>query len=116
MMRPCAQPACPAVVAKGNYCVRHARQREQRRNAGRLTAHQRGYTKRWVRYSAQRLREFPFCAICGNLAQVTDHIIPAVLEPSQFWTVDNHQSLCSNCNRRKAMAEGGALARSRPGG
>jgi 5-methylcytosine-specific restriction endonuclease McrA len=107
-MRPCGQAGCPELVTRGGYCDRHRREWDRRR---RGTAHQRGYTKRWVRYSAKRLSEFPFCAICGRLADVTDHIVPAQVAPARFWDPTNHQSLCGDCNRRKAITESGAFGR-----
>ena len=45
------------------------------------------------------------------LATVTDHIIAAAKAPELFWDKSNHQSLCDDCNKRKAIAEEGALAK-----
>jgi 5-methylcytosine-specific restriction protein A len=76
-----------------------------------MTRTGRGYTNDWLRYSQARLARFPFCAVCGHLATVTDHIQSARAYPGLFWDESNHQSLCGPCNRRKAIAEEGALGR-----
>ena len=72
----------------------------------RGTAHQRGYTKEWSKYSKQRLTENPQCVMCkakGLIvrAKVTDHIKPARYFPELFWEQSNHQSLCTQCNTAK---------------
>lgn len=49
VLRPCAEPRCPELVARGR-CAQHGRQKEQRRG----TAHQRGYT--WHEWQPFRRR------------------------------------------------------------
>jgi 5-methylcytosine-specific restriction protein A len=72
----------------------------------RRTAHQRGYTNRWHAYSQHRLRSNPICVRCGELATVTDHILPhSGQQDPLFWAPDNHQSLCKRCHDRKTALE-----------
>lgn len=85
----------------------------------RPSAHRRGYTRRWSEYSRNRLKRHPLCVgyphgVHGArfvLATVTDHIEAAAKAPQLFWAPSNHQSLCDDCNKRKAIAEEGALAK-----
>ena len=117
--RPCRKPGCPALVTTG-YCSEHkssspAALTESRRG----TAHRRGYTRRWSEYSKARLRQYPLCVgypagFHGErytAAEVTDHIIAASKRPGLFWDPANHQSLCQDCNKRKAIAEEGGFGR-----
>jgi 5-methylcytosine-specific restriction protein A len=112
-MRPCSKAGCPELVPKGGYCPRHKRERSRNYDAWRGNRHERGYGSRWERYSRARLREFPFCVLCDRLAEHTDHIVSARDEPARFWDPTNHQSLCADCNRRKAIAEEGGFGRPR---
>lgn len=105
-MRPCRTSGCPSTVTSPHaYCSRC----QQARDRQRPTRTARGYDNRWLRYSARRLQQDPFCALCGRLAEVTDHIVSARHAPQHFWDPDNHQSLCGDCNRRKAIAEEGGF-------
>jgi 5-methylcytosine-specific restriction endonuclease McrA len=44
-------------------------------------------------------------------ATVTDHIESAAAHPELFWKEENHQSLCDDCNKRKAIELEGGLGR-----
>jgi len=46
-----------------------------------------------------------------RLADVTDHVLPAATHPELFMDPTNHQSLCHDCNKRKAIAEEGGFGR-----
>jgi 5-methylcytosine-specific restriction protein A len=112
--RPCAHPGCPQLVDKG-FCEQHQKYKrietkEQRRvqDQRRGSAHERGYTSKWQRYSQWFLRQPDnvFCKLqlpgCTNLAQCVDHIQP----PSNpddllFWRPENHQAACIHCNSVK---------------
>jgi 5-methylcytosine-specific restriction enzyme A len=78
--------------------VRHAGEYDRSRG----WASERGYGWEWTKYSARRLAEEPWCAVCGRLGTVTDHIVPAREAPALFWEASNHQTLCTECNVRKA--------------
>lgn len=113
-MRFCLEVGCRNTVPRGR-CAACRRKREQRRGS----RHDRGYTAAWAAYSADRLAQHPWCvgyprgyhAGAPMLADVTDHIVSARRAPERFMDPTNHQSLCQDCNKRKAMAEEGALAR-----
>jgi len=72
----------------------------------RKTATERGYDSRWSRYSKARLQEYPECVVCGDPADVTDHIQP-VTGPDDplFWDENNHQSLCYSDHSQKTASE-----------
>jgi 5-methylcytosine-specific restriction protein A len=115
MMRCCLQPGCPVLVRSGR-CPTHTRQADQ---GTRGTAQRRGYTYRWSMYSQAWLSHHPVCgeqqdgaisSIHGSQcaaegrttpAECTDHIVP-VSAGGEFWSAENHQSLCLSCNTRKA--------------
>jgi 5-methylcytosine-specific restriction enzyme A len=105
--RPCATSGCPNLVTRGQHCPIHQAAYERARG----TRTQRGYDNRWGRYSRARLARFPFCAWCGRLADVTDHIRSARAAPELFWNKSNHQSLCAECHARKTIADEGGFAR-----
>jgi 5-methylcytosine-specific restriction protein A len=102
----------------------HTREREARRG----TAHQRGYTSRWARYSKAWLKKYPLCGMRrdGQInneyrrpeciargpvqAECVDHIRAASLGGA-FWDPANHQSLCLNCNRVKGIKYEGGFGR-----
>jgi 5-methylcytosine-specific restriction endonuclease McrA len=44
-------------------------------------------------------------------ATLTDHIEDAATHPELFWETSNHQSLCDDCNKRKAIELEGGLGR-----
>lgn len=80
------------------------------REGYRLSAAERGYTRRWHTYRNAYLRSNPLCAGClergrTTAATVVDHIIPAVDAPDLFYTASNHQSLCRSCHAVKTAAE-----------
>ena len=109
----CATSGCAQRVPRG-HCAAHSRVKDQARG----TASQRGYTARWSRYSQQRLALHPWCVGYPDgvhpertVADVTDHIQGAARRPDLFWEPTNHQSLCRDCNSRKAIAEEGGFQR-----
>lgn len=118
-MATAAVPFCPAPgcsVRCHGLCAVHRGERQRRIDARRGTRHARGYTNAWLRYSKRRLAEHPWCVgyptgvhgSIGALATCTDHIRSAATHPDLFWDPSNHQSMCADCNKRKAIAtEGG---------
>jgi len=85
----------------------------------RPSAHKRGYTRKWDEASKAYLRAHSLCVgyppnVHGErfvASGVTDHIISAAKAPERFWDPTNWQALCRDCNKRKAIAEEGALYR-----
>ena len=101
--RPCLMQGCSNLVNSG-YCDKHKRKTVENRG----TAHQRGYTSKWARYSKAFLArpENAFCKLqlscCTNIAKCVDHI-QAVTGPNDpmFWVTSNHQAACIPCNTLK---------------
>lgn len=98
-MRFCATPACRELVTHG-HCRTH--RPSQVRRFGRDP---RYGSLRWRLVSRRQLAQHPFCVRCGHVAEVTDHIVPVYRAPDRFFDPTNHQSLCAQCNREKAVAE-----------
>lgn len=101
-LRVCAQPGCPARVPSG-YCPTHAAPRRQQE-----TRFQSGgglYGRPWRRARAAFLALRPWCAACGLLATVVDHIIPHRGDRALFWDETNWQPLCETCHGRKTATE-----------
>jgi 5-methylcytosine-specific restriction endonuclease McrA len=97
-------------------CQLHRSQTNQRDDRARGNRHARGYTNDWARYSRRRLHDHPWCEgypsgvhARPTLADVTDHIVDAADRPDLFWDPTNHQSLCSDCNKRKAIDARGSI-------
>jgi 5-methylcytosine-specific restriction enzyme A len=95
----CARHGCPKLT-DGTWCEEH--QGEAARNDKRYG------TQRWRLYSQRRLATHPFCANCGLLADVTDHILAVRTHPHLFWVESNHQSLCTTCNTTKGQQDANA--------
>ena len=86
-------------------------------NENRGTAHSRGYTSEWAKYSREFRLKWPLCAHCERVDRVTaiapgdgkgqvDHIIrPPHKGHKLFWEVGNHQGLCLECHGAKTEAE-----------
>jgi len=87
-----------------------------------LSAHARGYTKRWGRASKAFRIEYPLCGMrpegqvpvmsqCflegrDTPATQTDHVIPHRGNQTLFWDrIRNWQSLCDACGGRKSRSE-----------
>lgn len=107
-MKLCSWPGCPNLVRGQTYCEQHAKQKQRNQDQRRGSAHERGYTYRWSKYSKWFLSqtENVFCKLqlpgCTNLAQCVDHVqAPNGPNDPLFWQRDNHQSSCLHCNSVK---------------
>lgn len=113
--RLCRYPGCSELVNSG-YCEKHKKNKQQEKkqeqkyyDERRGTAHQRGYTSKWYRYSKWFLRqpENQLCVLClddgcSGVAECVDHIVPpSGPDDSLFWDPDNHQPACIHCNSVK---------------
>ena len=112
--RICNYPGCNQLVDSG-YCEKHQKNRQvDRKQQARLedqrrgSAHERGYTSKWQRYSRWFLHQHEnvFCKLqlpgCTNLAECVDHIQPpASPDDPLFWKPTNHQAACIHCNSVK---------------
>lgn len=104
---PCGYPGCPELTNE-RYCEAHSKQVQQRYDKERGTAHERGYTSRWRRYSIWFLSkpENQFCKLqikgCTNISKCVDHIDPPDgPDDPRFWDPNNHQAACIHCNSVK---------------
>lgn len=106
-LRPCRVHGCKNLASNG-YCDDHKGCEQKEADTRRGTAHQRGYTYRWQKYSKQFLSraDNAFCKLqfqgCANVSQCVDHIDPPS-GPSdpRFWDSKNHQAACIHCNSVK---------------
>lgn len=111
--RPCAQPGCSDLVARG-YCTTHQRGRTEQRTAYRGTAAQQGYGYAWQQLRLRVLHDEPYCRHCladGRAVPATDvdHITPR----EQGGTDDrsNLQPLCHPHHSRKTARDDGGFGR-----
>ena len=114
-MKPCAAPACGALVRGVRYCPKHehlikvvTRQHDERRESST----QRGYSYKWQQARKGFLAKHPLCAECGGQGRIAaatdlDHIIPHKGDKDAFWTRSNWQALCHPCHSRKTATEDG---------
>lgn len=107
-------PKCGWIGPTGTKCPNCSRRYNQQRGSARA----RGYTTGWDAYSKDRLVRFPFCVgypkgvhKVPTMATCTDHILSASKYPELFNDPNNHQSMCDDCNKRKAIAEEGGFGR-----
>mgnify|MGYP001149970312 CR=1 FL=1 len=114
-MKPCAAPACGALVRGVRYCPKHehlikvvTRQHDERRESST----QRGYSYKWQQARKGFLAKHPLCAECGRQGRIAaatdlDHIIPHKGDKDAFWARSNWQALCHPCHSRKTATEDG---------
>jgi len=86
---------------------KEAKPKYQRKNA--LSAHQRGYTRKWQKVRLHKLSKNPLCEHCENKgitqhAQEVDHIKP-ISEGGDTLDLNNLQSLCRACHNIKTQAD-----------
>jgi len=85
----------------------------------RGTRTERGYDNRWLAFSKARLSQNPWCVGYPKgyhgrnrvLAQCTDHIESLRKRPDLKFAEENLQSLCFECNTRKAVELEGGFGR-----
>jgi 5-methylcytosine-specific restriction enzyme A len=122
---------CPVLVTSGRCpaCQTVYEGRRQRMlDQARGTSLERGYDAQWERVSKRHRAKYPLCgeraenAYAGwrgecheqgriTPATCTDHIIPIKDRPDLRLEPRNHQSLCANCNRIKAIRFEGGFGR-----
>ncbi len=98
---PCVHPGCPALLGRGqgSRCPAH-----QLPEKPRGTRQERGYTADWYRIVKRKIREQPWCSICGHPGSKDNpltggHIRPLVKGGTS--TEDNCQVECLHCNSSK---------------
>lgn len=105
MLRPCIEPACPALTPK-TRCPEHQRQRERQRGS----ATQRGYGVKHREARRKTLRRTPFCVRCYTTGTkenplTADHIVAKVKGGATAEA--NYQTLCRDCNSAKGSRDSG---------
>lgn len=118
-LRPCRKAGCSNLTRQG-YCEQHkCLIGEDDRRRG--TAHQRGYTSRWAKYSKWFLSQpgNQLCKLklddgCAYIAECVDHIQP-VNSPNDplFFEPTNHQPSCIHCNSVKGHRNMSEVGRGR---
>lgn len=116
----CSTQRCPRLAVTRGRCA----ECNTKHDAARPTATQRGYDAQWARFSKQWLATHRWCGERADFrlhaehsqcvqqgrrtrADVTDHRTALKFGGAKY-DLDNLQSLCGNCNRRKGIAlEGG---------
>lgn len=95
----CNHPGCRNLVEIGNgcYCLNHKKHIKQIDN--RENRHKRGYTDRWYKIRARKLKLVPLCECCEKLniiksAKVVHHIDCNQKNNSS----KNLMSLCRECH------------------
>lgn len=116
----CRKQGCNQLVESG-YCEKHKAEEHKRYDRHRGSAHERGYTSRWRRYSKWFLKRNPLCACtdCAKLpaplpADVVDHIKPHKGDQVLFWDPKNHQPMAKQCHDRKTVREDGGFGNALP--
>ncbi|MBZ5615051.1 MAG: HNH endonuclease [Acidobacteriia bacterium] len=116
LTKPCAHPGCSALV-DSRYCPEHQSELRKRQDAGRPTASQRGYDSKWQIYTADYLKQHPYCIDPYRKhdirvpSQVVDHKVPHKGDLRLFWDRRNHQPLCLSCHNYKTATEDGGFGR-----
>lgn len=67
--------------------------------------------KRWRAVRAQRLREDPYCELCGAIADQVDHLDGTDYKDDSYhgasWlNIDMTRSLCRRCHATRTSAQG----------
>lgn len=96
---PCRVPGCP----NRSNCAVHA---VERAPDTRPSASQRGYGRDWKVVRDKHLREYPWCAVCGQTGTDVDHIVPRKQGGTD--APGNLQTLCHvHHSRKTARRDGG---------
>ncbi len=106
MSRPPHVCPCNNIVPHGELCACQHKAREernQRHDARRPSAHDRGYNHEWRKARAEYLALYSHCRECAKsgitrLATVVDHIIAHRGDKRLFWHRANWQPLCAPCH------------------
>lgn len=106
-MKPCAQPGCPTLVAKGTTrCLIHRRAQDKAIKQRDRNERAVYFTKRWqgLRRTV-RQNQGPWCATegCTRLWTDLDHVIP--IRDGGTEDMENLSGLCHPCHSAKTMRE-----------
>jgi len=111
--KPCAHPACPALVPPGQaYCKKHERQRQKNYNQFKRDKKNRRFygSARWRKVSKIKKKRDPLCEYCLEKDRIkpaveVDHIIPIQIDWSLRFDFDNLKSACKSCHTKKTKED-----------
>lgn len=72
--------------------------------ATRQSGYKRGYGKDWDNYRDWYLKHHKFCALCGRMAVLVDHIRPLRYGGARL-DLNNLQPLCRKCHASKTATD-----------
>jgi 5-methylcytosine-specific restriction protein A len=103
---PQACPRCKRPTTNRGRCGDCDRKYQQRRDAKRGTAAERGYDSKWAKASRAFLAKHPTCVYCGKLgADAVDHDPPHGGDKAAFWDRNRWKSAHRRCHDRKTVAQ-----------
>jgi len=104
----CKRPGCGQSASARGFCPAHA---PAPRPDNRPNAHQRGYGRDWRTIRDKHLREYPWCAVCGETGTDVDHIVTR----KQGGADDdaNLQTLCHSHHSEKTVRQDGGFGNAR---
>jgi 5-methylcytosine-specific restriction protein A len=113
--RVCSVPGCSNLVWGGDRrCTGHAREQQQRQDARRPTAAQRGYDANWRRIRKAFLEQHPLCVDCDRPATEVDHILPLAAGGTN--DPGNLQARCKSHHSKKTAKEDGGFGNPKTAG
>lgn len=102
--RYCLVRTCSKLLTDGRkYCDEHVGAHTGSYEAARLSAHQRGYGRRWAKIRNAFLAEYPACDMCGAPATDVHHRIRRAISGSDEF--NNLQALCHSCHSKITATE-----------
>ena len=108
-----ATNCCRLVIPPNKYCPEHQsleRAEQERKKVfyakGNHNAWPQMYNSpRWKALRQAKLREQPFCEICGAEATEVHHIHPHNGDVDVFYDYDNLMSICHSCHAKETQKE-----------
>jgi len=99
LLKCCSKQGCPN-LCEGRYCEDHLKLAQHRE---RGSFRERGYTARWDKIRALKVRKNPLCEPClednrVQATQIVHHILSVVDRPDLIFSTDNLQSVCRACH------------------
>lgn len=61
-------------------------------------------SRNWQRLRRLQLAAFPLCAVCGDVGEQVDHVMP-IVEGGAAFDQANLQTLCASCHSQKTRKE-----------
>lgn len=100
--RKCAFPGCPNLVTGARYCITHDAMVKKSYDESREDARDRGYTTRWEKVRAMKLKRNPICERCEKEGRVTPAAMVHHIDgDSKHHAMDNLMSMCWPCHGKQ---------------